>query len=78
VTKRKDEKLTLGEKMIGIQMVDGKKMITKGDSIAQIDLAAEMLREEIDSKDVSPAHRRALHDSLNEMILRAKERILDL
>lgn len=73
-----DEKLTLMEQLMNVQMVDGEKMITKGDSIKQIDLLAETFREEIDGLDIPPEVRARHHAVLEELLLQAKERVLGI
>ncbi|WP_316192416.1 MULTISPECIES: hypothetical protein [unclassified Bradyrhizobium] len=72
----KNEELTLAEQMCRVQIVDGKKMITVADSVAQIDLAAEFIHEEINGRDLPPDIRAAMHAQVDEKVLRAKEAIL--
>lgn len=73
-----DEKLTFMDQLMNVQIVDGKKMITKGDSIKHIDLTAQTFREEIDGRVMPPEVRAAAHAFLEELILQVKERILGI
>ncbi|WP_316237680.1 hypothetical protein [Bradyrhizobium sp. SZCCHNR1015] len=75
MTKR--DELTLGEKIMGLRMVNGEMMLTVEDSIAQIDMLVEELRETIDRRNLPPRVLQAVRDELEDQVLRAKEAILD-
>ena len=74
---KKHDELTLGEKIMGLRMVNGEKMLTVGDSIAQIDMIAQELRATIDARGLPPHERQAMHDKLEDRVLSAKAAILD-